>query len=515
VCAVGFFIAMGYKKRLSSSPGASDMTSRRDVLRTLMVGAAAVSAAAPLVRGLEPPKPQTLAGPDLTDREKVIHVFNRMSFGAHAAQIDHVVKEEGYKGWVKAQLNPDSIDDAACESQVHSKFAWAGETNILDVRKAAPEYKAGQNTYHTLHQQLPQVVLTRAVESKRRFKEVMCEFWRNHFCIDTGAGDQQKSRRWTCGHYEDNVIRAHVFGRFEDMLFASAKHPAMLEYLDNQYSKKGNWNENYAREVMELHTVGADRGYGNEDVKELSRVLTGWHYNSQFKFEFYEEWHEPGSKRWLGFNLPQGYEAGEKALDFLANHRYTAEFISKKLCVYLVNDNPPASILKKATNAFIETKGNLLKVYEAILTAPEFFDRGNYRSKFKTPFQFAVSALRATDAKVEDAQATCDTLRKMGQGIYECNDPTGYFDRAESWMDAGVLTSRWDYAWRLVRNGMPGIKVPESFVQRYAKMDESKRVQAIIDEVVGGDVGDREKKTTGDTDRVLAVMLGGPSFQQR
>src|SRR5205823_71393 len=151
-------------------------------------------------------------------------------------------------------------------------------------------------TYHTLHQQLPALVLTRAVESKRRFKEVMCEFWRNHFCIDTGAGDQQKSRRWTCGHYEDNVIRAFAFGRFEDMLFASARHPAMLEYLDNQYSKKGNWNENYAREVMELHTLGADKGYGNEDVKELSRVLTGWHYNSQFKFEFYGEWHEPGNK---------------------------------------------------------------------------------------------------------------------------------------------------------------------------------------------------------------------------
>src|SRR5205085_9294153 len=138
----------------------------------------------------------------------------RMSFGARPGEIDHVSKEEGWQGWVKQQLNAEAIDDAGCEKQVKGKYEWAGETNIMDVRKAAPEYKAGQNTYHTLHQQLPEVVLMRAVESKRRFKEVMCEFCRNHFCIDMGAGDQQKSRRWTCGHYEDNVIRAHVFGRF-------------------------------------------------------------------------------------------------------------------------------------------------------------------------------------------------------------------------------------------------------------------------------------------------------------
>src|SRR5262249_21179927 len=161
---------------------------------------------------------------------------------------------------------------------------------------------------------------------------------------------------------------------------------------------------------------------------------------------------------------------------------------------------------------WIESKGLLPKVYEAIISAPEFFARENYRSKFKTPFQFVVSALRATGAKVDDARACCDTLRKMGEPIYECNDPTGYFDRAESWMAAGVLTSRWDFAWRLVRDGVPGVHIAPGFVERYAKMDESKRVQAIIDEVVGGDVGDREKKTSGEADRVLSVMLGGPSF---
>jgi uncharacterized protein (DUF1800 family) len=479
-----------------------------------MLGAAAVSAA-PLVRGLDAPKPQTLVGPDLSDREKVIHVFNRLSFGARPGEIDAIVKEAGWQGWVKQQLAPESIDDAACDKFVKGHFKWAGETNIMDVRKDSDEVKMGQNTYHSLAKQLPSAVLTRAVESKRRFKEVMCEFWRNHFCIDMAPSDPTKSRRWTCAHYEDTVIRAHAFGKFEDMLFASAKHPAMLEYLDNQYSHKDNWNENYARELMELHTVGADRGYNNDDVRELSKVLTGWKYNTQFKFDFDESKHQPGSKKWLGFNLPEGYASGEKAIDFLANHRYTAEFLAKKLCIFLVNDNPSAALQRKVANAWMESKGNLPKVYEAIINSPEFFARGNYRSKFKTPFQFAVSALRATGATVDDGSYTCGVLHKMGEPIYDCNDPTGYFDRAESWMDAGVLTSRWDYALHLVKDGVPGVKIASGFVERYQQMEESKRVQAIIDEVVGGDVGDRERKTTGDADRVLAVMLGGPSFQQR
>src|SRR5947209_6329747 len=151
------------------------------------------------------------------------------------------------------------------------------------------------------------------------------------------------------------------------MLFASAKHPAMLEYLDNQYSKAGNWNENYARELMELHTLGADRGYGNEDVKELSKILTGWHYNKDYQFEFYAEWHQPGIKHWLGYNIPQGYEAGEQTLNYLATHRYTAEFISMKLVRYLVNDNPPPALVKKVAGVFKETDGDLPKMYAAII----------------------------------------------------------------------------------------------------------------------------------------------------
>ena len=490
------------------------MASRRDFVRMVVGGAAAV-AVAPMVRGLDAPKSKVLVGPDLSDREKVVHLLNRCSFGPRPGEVDHILLEEGVDGWIKKQLAPDSIaEDPHLEQTVAKEFPWAQKENIIEMRKHCPEEGRGDRTYRSVKDVLPALVMTRSVESKRRFKEVMVDFWRNHFAVDFGD-DQQKSRRWTTGHYEDQVIRKHAFGKFKDMLFASAKHPAMLEFLDNQLSHKDHWNENYAREVMELHTVGADRGYSNDDVRELSKILTGWQYNSKFQFEFNEAHHQPGPKKWLGRNIPAGYNSGEQCLEFLADHQYTADFIAMKLVRYLVNDNPPPALVKKASAAFKESGGDLPKVYAAILHDPSFFSREHFRSKFKTPFQFVVSAIRITNAKVEEAKDSCHMLAKMGQPIYQCNDPTGYFDVAESWMDAGVLTSRWDYSFRLIRNGVPGIAVPKAFVEKYAAMPEGKRAQAIADEVINGDVGEREKTTKGDIERVLSSLMGGPSFQQR
>lgn len=496
------------------------MASRRArVLRSVLAGVVSLSAAAlvaPALVHAATPTPQTLAGPELSDREKVIHVMNRLGYGPRPGEVDRVAQEEGWKGWVEKQLAPDKIDDSAMEKEVHEKYKWADQKNILDVRKYAPEEGKGDQARKNLKNEIPKVVLLRAVESKRQFKEVMCDFWRNHFCVDSSEFDRNKTRRWTAAHYEDQVIRAHVFGKFKDMLFASAKHPAMLEYLDNQYSKANNWNENYARELMELHTVGADRGYTNEDVKELSKILTGWHYNKDFQFEFYAEWHQPGNKHWLGKTIPQGYEAGEQCVAYLAGHRYTAEFISMKLVRYLVNDNPPPALVKKVAQVFMETDGDLPSLYKAIIYSPEFFNRENYHSKFKTPFQFAVSTIRATNAKLEDGGETDRYLQKMGEPIYLCPDPTGYFDQAERWMDAGVLTTRWEYAQRLLRDSVGGVQVPKSFVEKYAKIEpHDKMVAAIIEDVLAGEVGDREKHIDGSAERVIGVLIGGPSFQQR
>ncbi len=495
------------------------MASRACIFRSVLAGVAgiaAVATVAPRMLAIDPPKPQTLAGPELSAKEKVVHVMNRLGYGPRPGEVDRVAAEEGWEGWVKKQLNPDKIDDSELEKLIHDRYKWADQANILDVRKFAPEEGKGDQARKNLKDELPKVVLLRAVDSKRQFKEMMCDFWRNHFCVDSSEFDRNKTRRWTAAHYEDQVIRKYAFGKFKDMLSASAHHPAMLEYLDNQYSKAGNWNENYARELMELHTLGADRGYGNDDVKELSKILTGWRYNGEFKFEFYGDWHEPGVKKWLGYKIPQGYEAGEQAITYLATHRYTAEFISMKLVRYLVNDNPQPALIKKVAAVFKESDGDLPKVYAAIINSPEFMSRENYRSKFKTPFQFCVSALRVTNAKMDDAGETDKYLKKMGEPIYLCPDPTGYFDQAERWMDAGVLTTRWDYAQRLLRNGVPGAKVPSSFMERYSSIENhDKMVDKISEDLLAGEIGDREKKIDGKAERVIGILLGGPSFQQR
>jgi uncharacterized protein (DUF1800 family) len=294
----------------------------------------------------------------------------------------------------------------------------------------------------------------------------------------------------------------------------------MLEYLDNYTSKANAWNENYAREVMELHTLGADRGYTEADVLELSKVLTGWTYDKDLKFVFRTDWHQGGTKKVLGRNMPGGKDGGEAALYMLATHSRTADFISEKLCRYLVNDNPPPSLVRKVSAVFRDSGGDLPKVYRAILTSPEFLERSNYRAKFKTPFEFTVSAIRATNAKLEDATDTCSVIAKMGQPIYDCDDPTGFYDQAEAWMDAGVLTSRWDYAWKMVRGSVRGVKVPEEFASKYAALPPTEARDKMAHDMIGADIGDRTAQSMteaakGDRKRMLSILLGSPDFQQQ
>ena len=472
-----------------------------------------------LDKGKEGPK--TFIGPDLTEREKAIQALARMSFGPVPGEID-AVAEKGWLAWAREQVEPEKINDAECDKLVAEHFPWLK----YPMTKMEEEYgyqkgKGKREDDESIHVQFPQLILTRAVLSKREFKEVMCEFWRNHFCVDQPAVGDEKSRTFTDPDYEENVIRKYAFGNFKDMLFASARHPAMLEYLDNKLSKRGEWNENYAREVMELHTLGADHGYGNRDVQELSKVLTGWQYDDTFHFHFNPSWHQPGPKFWLGAQIPEGYEGGEYALYTLATHPYTATFISQKLCQYLVNDNPPPQLVKKIAAVFRSTEGNLPKVYLAILTSPEFMSRENYRAKFKTPFYFTASALRAMQPRIESLREATARIGKMGEPIYGCPDPTGYRDLAESWMDAGVLTTRWQFSWDLMRGDITGVTVGDEFLNRYKTLKPEEAESKMLEDLIGGDVGDRELAALkevaaqGDVPRMASIILGSPSFQQR
>jgi len=327
-----------------------------------------------------------------------------------------------------------------------------------------------------------------------------------------------------------NAIRANVMGKFSDLLVATSHHPAMLEFLDNWISRRGAWNENYAREVMELHTLGVDSFYNENDVLELTKVLTGWTFKWQpsdkgkgrdLKFYFNAGNHELAEKRVLGRKIPDGEKGGQYALTMLAFHPGTADFISYKLCRYLVNDTPPPSLVKNISRVFRKSKGDLPKVYKAILTSEEFMSRRAYRSKFKTPFEFAVSALRATDAKLENGDMTAANIANMGQQIYHCPDPTGYYDQAEAWLDSGVLTRRWDYSLRLLRGDIKGVTVPSSFLASFDATKPEDMKDQIVAQLIGDSIGAatdkllaREAKT-GGARRVVGLLIGAPAFQQQ
>ena len=211
-----------------------------------------------------------------------------MGYGPRPGEVEKVV-ELGYKAWIKEQLNPDSIDDSECDAAVAKQFPWTK----MNINEVYDKYAEDKETRRIVYTGLPDSCLYRAIMSKRQFKEVMVDFWRNHFCVDQPHNDE-KSRSWTDVDYEENVIRKNAFGKFKMMLWDSARHPAMLEYLDQELSKKHEENENYAREVMELHTVGADKGYTDKDVAELAKVFTGWRYNKSYHFEFDKSWHRAG-----------------------------------------------------------------------------------------------------------------------------------------------------------------------------------------------------------------------------
>lgn len=468
------------------------------------------------------PGSTTLIGPPLSDREKVQHALNRLSFGPKPGQVEKILLEGGttdqWQTWAKEQLDPDKIDDSELEKLVASRYPWL-KMSTSELHEKYP-YKGDGPTWRVITKELPQLVVTREALSKRQFKEVMAEFWRNHFCVDNSP-EEAKPRSWAAVNYEEQVIRANVFGKFKNMLFASARSAAMLDYLDNRLNKAGGINENYAREIMELHTVGADHGYGNADVAEMSKVLTGWNYDSNYNFAFKADWHSGGTQTVMGARMAPGYQGGEQALYMLATHKYTADFISLKLCRYLVNDEPPTSLVLKVSSVFQKTEGDLPKVYAAIIFSPEFMDRANYRAKFKTPVEFIASAARAVDAKVDNTSDVTHTLARMGEEVYDCPDPTGYFDSTERWMDAGVLTSRWDYAWDLMRGHVKGVQPSQSLIAKYAAMKGDQRYLEMVRELIGDDIGDRtrqvlkEANDANDVPRMMSVLLGSPSFQQQ
>lgn len=314
--------------------------------------------------------------------------------------------------------------------------------------------------------------LLRAVYSERQLEEVLVDFWFNHFNVFAGKG----ATRNYLNEYERDAIRPYVLGNFRDMLEATAKSPAMLFYLDNWQNVAAQSprapadprpargiNENYARELMELHTLGVDGGYTQDDIMNVARAFTGWTIKPREGSGtlFVRGLHDNGEKTVLGHTIKAGGGDGdvEQVLDILATHPSTARHLATKLATRLVSDNPPKALLDRAAARFTATRGDLREVVRTIITSPEFFAPGASRAKVKTPLDFVASALRATGAEVRSAVPLARELREMGMPLYFCQPPTGYDDTASTWVSAGALVSRMNFAVALGKNDLRGIRV--------------------------------------------------------
>jgi uncharacterized protein (DUF1800 family) len=382
--------------------------------------------------------------------------------------------------------------------------------------------------------------LLRATYSERQLQEVMTDFWFNHFNVFIGKG----ADRYLITSYERDVIRPHALGKFRELLLATAKSPAMLWYLDNWQSMGPNSvaagrgknngklaqgvNENYAREVMELHTLGVNGGYTQQDVTELARVLTGWTLEEPRLgggYVFRPLRHEPGDKTVLGHVFHQdGEREGEAALAMLAAQPATARFISTKLAQRFVSDTPPSELVDAMAKTFAESDGDIRAVLHTMLAAPQFWDLRRYRAKVKTPLEFTVSALRATGAEVTRTQSVIDALNRMGMPLYGAQPPTGYSMRAESWVNSGALLSRMNFALALATGKLAGVRAdPAKLAGGGPNAEEALRtleqtlvaggVSAQTHQTIAGQLNDPVKPVNQGA--LAALILGSPEFQRR
>jgi uncharacterized protein (DUF1800 family) len=370
--------------------------------------------------------------------------------------------------------------------------------------------------------ELQQAKLLRAVFSEKQLQEVMVDFWYNHFNVWAN----KDAARWMVTSYERDVIRPHALGKFKELLVATAQSPAMLYYLDNfmsqmelpppppKYDADGNpippprrpgLNENYAREVMELHTLGVDGGYMQKDVTEVARCFTGWTLVPQpnTSFVFRPRIHDKGEKAVLGKRIPAGggIEDGLRVLDILAKHPSTAKFISRKLCQRFVADEPPETLVDRAAETFRQTDGDIGEVVRAILTSPEFYSPKHYRAKMKSPLDLAASALRATAASTDGASPLIQAVARMGAPLYGCQPPTGYDENSSEWLSNATLLERMNFAVALVGNRIAGTRVD---VGRFVAPDAVKDPRRLLDQLIAALVhSDVSAETRENLMRVL------------
>ncbi|HYW07628.1 MAG TPA: DUF1800 domain-containing protein, partial [Longimicrobium sp.] len=424
------------------------------------------------------------AAPTREDTARALHLLERATWGTKRTELTEVLRV-GRSAWLERQLHPERIDDGALAARI-ARFPAAAATPVELYRdyprpaRAARDSAAGRARRSARPQRilvdLAGARLGSAVYSQRQLDDVMADFWFNHFNVYFGKGNA----RYMVGDYERNAIRPHVFGRFRDMLGATAAHPAMLVYLDNARSiaadsmrggparpagaRPRGINENYARELLELHTLGVDGGYTQNDVVDVARAFTGWTVGmgrGAPRFAFRPALHDVGAKTVLGKRLPagRGEEDGEEVLDLLARHPATARHLGRELARRFVADEPPPRLVAELAAVFLRTDGDLREVTRALFSSAEFNAAEARGNKVKTPFEFVAGALRATDAEVGPSRAALRTLRELGHLPYAATAPTGYPNRSAEWASGGAMLARMNFALALAAGRVDGVRI--------------------------------------------------------
>jgi len=542
----------------------------------------------------------------LTDEQRIVHVLNRLGFGARPGDVERV-KAVGLENYINQQLAPEKIDDTVAQNKIqdlsvlklstaelYEKYPQPNQLvrqlqnrgmlpkDLADTQdpqknpRDNPEYRKVIEAYYKENGlELPQRMMAelhasrilRAVYSERQLNEVMVDFWTNHFNVFAGKG----ADRWLLPGYDRDTIRPNAMGKFSTLLQATAQSPAMLFYLDNFQSVSPNANpgraqmminqqaqrprrginENYARELMELHTLGVDGGYTQKDVQEVARCFTGWTIfqprggaaaiNAMREddgrmrrqpnrvagtFFFNMRAHDDGEKVVLGHKIPAGggFNDGLKVLDILAHHPSTAKFIATKLVRHFVSDNPPAALVNRVAAAFTKSDGDIRETLKTIFFSNEFYSPESYRSKVKRPFELAVSAIRVLGADTNGGPGTHQWIARMGEPLYGYQTPNGYSDAAESWVNTGALLERMNFGVALAGNRIPGTKV--DLTQRVKEnTDKNKMVDETLKMILAGEVSTTTRETllkqVGDIDgadpitKVVGLILGTPEFQRQ
>lgn len=498
----------------------------------------------------------------LSAEERAFHALNRLGFGPSPADVG-AMRRLGPGLWLEQflqqQMQPASALPQNLQAQLQAletlnlsqaallaRFRQArelGKKKGKDGEKSAPAVAQQEQAMNAAEQSRRDLIrplvleaskqrLLRALASPAQLEEVLVDFWFNHFNVYAGKGPVGA----LVGSYEREAIRPFVFGKFRQMLGAVAKHPAMLIYLDNAQSvgadsaavaraqarrarmgegaapRASGLNENYARELMELHTLGVNGGYTQRDVTALARILTGWtvDYRAVQRagetqraslFIFDAARHDSGGKQWLGRQVQAaGQQEGEMALDVLAAHPATARHLAFKFAQAFVSDVPPPALVAHLAERFLQSQGDLRVLVQSLLGSEQFWSREAFQSKFKSPYRYLISSLRASGVQLDDAPGALAHLAQAGMPLYGAATPDGYKNVSEAWMNPEALAQRMQWAQRLIRAGRSGTNGRLS----------SDDLQATL----GASLSERSRQAlaTEPADLRLALLLGSPDF---